>query len=595
MRFNTILFIFSIFSLVSGFNNGIQDINVTSVVDEITKWVNSGEETEVFQELIKLLTLPNELQFTNWRTFTDLNSIGICTICKSFLKTFITFRQQGMSENDIAKKIIKLCVLLNFQTEEVCTGVIKLNLPIILYIIDSKPNIKASDICGIVLESKSCPFNTKKYEWTVPLDHISIEEMPLMKKSNDTIKIIQITDIHYDPKYEPYGNSYCNEPICCRKGQNITNSSNKIAGYWGDYNKCDSPWHSVVDMLAHIKVTHQNINYIYFTGDVINHSAWETSMEGNTQNLYKSYIEIYKYFKNIPVYPVLGNHESHPMNQYAPQSITDDNLSTYWLYNLLADLWINLGWLPESTRATILQGGFYTLSPRKGFRIIALNSNICYCYNWWLLYQHQDPNGQLNWLVETLTQAQKNKELVHILSHIPPGDKDCQHIWKREYIKIINKFSHIIVAQFNGHTHNDELRVIYKDKDAKNVSHIAWNGGSFTTYEYLNPNYKLYTIDNNTLMVEDFDNWMYNITAANEHPTQWPQWYRSYSFKNEYNLTDLSLNSLNNWLVDMKNNMDTLDRYYKNFFKHAAPALQKSCDLKCKEQYMNGIIVTVPH
>jgi len=49
---------------------------------------------------------------------------------------------------------------------------------------------------------------------------------------------------------------------------------------------------------------------------------------------------------------------------------------------MLANLWINFGWLPESTRSTILQGGYYTLSPKKGFRIIALNNNVCYCYNW---------------------------------------------------------------------------------------------------------------------------------------------------------------------------------------------------------------------
>lgn len=73
------------------------------------------------------------------------------------------------------------------------------------------------------------------------------------------------------------------------------------------------------------------------------------------------------------------------MSRFAPQNITDDNLSTDWLYSLVADLWISFGWLPESTRATILQGGFYTLSPRKGFRIIALNSNVCYCYNWYVM------------------------------------------------------------------------------------------------------------------------------------------------------------------------------------------------------------------
>lgn len=62
--------------------------------------------------------------------------------------------------------------------------------------------------------------------------------------------------------------------------------------------------------------------------------------------------------------------------------IEDDDLSTRWLFVEMADLWIQLGWLPMSARSTILRGGFYTLSPKPGFRIIALNSNVCYRYNW---------------------------------------------------------------------------------------------------------------------------------------------------------------------------------------------------------------------
>lgn len=69
-------------------------------------------------------------------------------------------------------------------------------------------------------------------------------------------------------------------------------------------------------------------------------------------------------------------------SRFAPNDITDDELSTQWLYKMMADLWIDFGWLPESTRSTILQGGYYTVSSKKGFRIIALNSNICYSYNW---------------------------------------------------------------------------------------------------------------------------------------------------------------------------------------------------------------------
>ncbi|KAK2580874.1 hypothetical protein KPH14_005946 [Odynerus spinipes] len=597
MLFYNILFIFCIFSLVHGTNDieEITDINVASLANEIVAWVRSGQETETFKESIQRLAIPNDLQFADWRTFTGLNSIGICTVCKSVISAFITLWQQGMSQNDIERSVTKLCVLLNFQTERVCTNVVKLNAPIVFHIINSKPNLTANTICGVVLESKSCPLNDKEYEWTIPIDDIPIKEIAMKKESNETLKIVQLTDIHYDPKYEAYGNPDCGEPTCCRKGQNSTNSSGKLAGFWGDYNYCDTPWHSVVDALNHIKTTHQDVDYIYFTGDIIDHGVWETSRQANMESLYKSYTKIYEVFKGIPVYPILGNHEPHPLNQFAPKSITDDELSTHWLYSMVADLWINFGWLPESTRATILQGGFYTLSPKKGFRIIVLNSNVCYCYNWWLLYQPQDPDRQLQWLVETLSEAERNEELVHILSHIPPGDADCQRTWKKEYLKIVNRFAHIIAAQFNGHTHNDELQIIYRDKLTTNASSVAWNGGSITAFTHLNPNYKAYIIDNSTLRVKDFDNWMYDITSANENPTQQPQWYKSYSFKDEYNLTDLSLNSLSDWLVEIKSDKDIVNRYYRNFFKRASPSLTTSCDLKCKQKYIERITVAPLH
>jgi len=104
----------------------------------------------------------------------------------------------------------------------------------------------------------------------------------------------------------------------------------------------------------------------------------------------------------------------------------------------------------------------------------------------------------LQWLANTLLQAEKNEEFVHILAHIPPNHKHCQSTWKREYLKIINRYAHIIRAQFNGHTHNDELQLLFYSKDNRTkINNIAWNGGSVTAYSNLNPNYKLYIIDSN--------------------------------------------------------------------------------------------------
>jgi sphingomyelin phosphodiesterase len=503
------------------------------------------------------------------------------------------YYKQGMPVEEIRSHVIQLCTQLNLQTEQVCNGAITINLPIVVYIIDSKPNLTAATICGVVLESNACPLNNDEFNWTVNID----DGPPILidpEESNETLNIVQITDIHYDPNYEPYGNSQCGEPTCCRKGQNDTNTSGKVAGYWGDYN-CDSPWHTVVDVLNHIRAQHQNISHVYFTGDIVDHGIWETTFEGNVKSLNKGYLQIYKTFENISLYPILGNHEPHPVNQFAPKTITNNEISTQWLYRMTADLWIDFGWLPESTRSTILQGGYYTVSPKKGFRIIALNNNVCYCYNWWIWYKPQDPDGQLQWLADVLSQAEKNGEYVHILAHIPPSHEHCQTTWKREYIKIVNRYAHIIKAQFNGHTHNDELQLFYHNDDngKQSVNNVAWNGGSATTYQNLNSNYKLYIVDSKNYAVKDFENWIYNLTLANTNADHQPSWYKSYSFKNEYGISDLSYDSLHAWLCKLASDESLLNHYYKNFFKHAEPSLTKECDAKCMRSYMCRIIATL--
>lgn len=58
----------------------------------------------------------------------------------------------------------------------------------------------------------------------------------------------------------------------------------------------------------------QNISYVYFTGDIVDHGVWETSFKGNIESINKTYSQIYETFRNIPVYPIMGNHEAHPVN-----------------------------------------------------------------------------------------------------------------------------------------------------------------------------------------------------------------------------------------------------------------------------------------
>ena len=145
--------------------------------------------------MTSLLKIPTEYQNSDWKTFETETDTAICTICQGTVKTVMTMRRKGMSLEDIGKKITKLCVRMNIQNERVCKGVIKLNLPIIAYIVDSKPTLTASTVCGVVLESKSCPLTDSQYDWNIEIDNHT-DVLITDNDTNEQVNILQITDFH---------------------------------------------------------------------------------------------------------------------------------------------------------------------------------------------------------------------------------------------------------------------------------------------------------------------------------------------------------------------------------------------------------------
>lgn len=247
-------------------------------------------------------------------------------------------------------------------------------------------------------------------------------------------------------------------------------------------------------------------------------------------------------FGNTPVFPVLGNHEAHPVNQFAPASVPE-RFSSQWLYSFVAEEWRT--WLPESALETVRKGGYYTVLVRPGFRIIALNNNECYTFNWWVAYTRPEvAREQLQWMHDTLLEAESNGEKVHILGHVPPGSGGCWRIYSREYRRIIDRFWDTVSAQFAGHSHRDEFYIFYARDNPNQALNVMWNGGSTTAYSHVNPNYKIYTMDQTTYQINSQHTWIYNLTLANLFPNVAPYWFKEYDFQEEYGLDNLSPRAL---------------------------------------------------
>lgn len=79
-------------------------------------------------------------------------------------------------------------------------------------------------------------------------------------------------------------------------------------------------------------------------------------------------------FQGVKFFPIVGNHEAHPVNIFSPDNV-NSSISSQWLYDYLAKAYAP--WLPASAIETIRMGGYYTVLINPDFRIIALNNNPC--------------------------------------------------------------------------------------------------------------------------------------------------------------------------------------------------------------------------
>lgn len=133
-------------------------------------------------------------------------------------------------------------------------------------------------------------------------------------KNYRNLTIVHITDVHIDPYYNPGGNAVCKQGACCRLNQGPPENPESAAGQWGDYRDCDSPWEAAVDIVKHIKSQYNQIDLIYFTGDIVDHFTWETTKNGNLEIMKRFFDLLREEFPGIPIFPILGNHEAHPGN-----------------------------------------------------------------------------------------------------------------------------------------------------------------------------------------------------------------------------------------------------------------------------------------
>jgi len=331
-------------------------------------------------------------------------------------------------------------------------------------------------------------------------------------------------------------------------------------------------------MLQWIAKNLPQISYAVFTGDMPPHDVWAENRTSALETDTYVLDTFHNYLPNTSLFPAVGNHESVPVNEFAPRSVGGIWNMT-WLYTGLAERWVY--WLPTAALAEVEYAGYYTTHTPDGVRIISLNTNMgCNSENWFLSFpssESADPDQMLQWFADTLALAEKSQEVVYIIKHIAPSRGDCGNDWWRNYLRIIDRYKNIILGDFAGHTHDDVFTVTYA-LNGTSVRPIVttYFAGSVTPYSNENPGFRIYEIDSVTKAVIDFTEYAINLTQANLEGT--PTWKALYSARSAYSLEDMSPTAWHELSLVMGKNQTLLVDYWGRTGKDSYAS---TCDASC--------------
>jgi sphingomyelin phosphodiesterase len=170
----------------------------------------------------------------------------------------------------------------------------------------------------------------------------------------------------------------------------------------------------------------------------------------------------------------------------------------------LASAWKD--WLGQTAYDMLRTKGYYsvTMPEFNNLKVISVNTQAQNNLNWFLLRDPTDPGGMLRWIEGELAESEKRRQFVYVIGHIPP--KEALNDWSMRFNALVDRYAYTIRGQFYGHTHRDHIgffpSMMGNDSHLVNSYLIA---PSLTTYSNKHPEYRVMSIDLDTLQVVDYE------------------------------------------------------------------------------------------
>lgn len=502
--------------------------------------------------------------------FFELGTIGVCTVflfnfeqCKAISKAYVSMIMTNLK-------------VKTFEPNYFCEIFLGVCKPKHYKFLDPKDDAKR------ILADKPDFIKDNNY---INKLYAEIAKDKREGKKRETMLMYHISDLHFNLEYLPGSSNVCNTLVCCNAKAGKPKKKEDAAGKWGDYN-CDSNPMTLNQLRHTINMTGEP-DLVVWTGDNVDHGVWlDPSVSTNATVEITQLLS--KHAPNAVIFPIHGNHEFDPMNTQ------DFKLPYNPVIDIVGDTWSH--WLTPEVKSEYLENTYFsynsTTHPKttdnfkrkmRDTRIIALNTQNCYFFNFYLIGEFNDPGQEFEWLENLLRQMEKDGEVGIIIGHVPPGDPDCLHAVSSRLRILYDRYQHIIRLNLFGHIHYEEFEVIRGIEDNKPIGSIHITS-SFTPHTDQNPSIRAITLDVATKLPVKIETYTMDLVKANQDD-EYAKFFLNHEFAQEYNLPDLSPNSLLYLSMTIKVNEEIAKKYRINMLaggRGSDDIRKNGCDEKCR-------------
>lgn len=435
-------------------------------------------------------------------------------------------------------------------------------------------------LSAILIGLWGCGDTKKTKEETNTQEH---EETPAPPKAIG--KGMLVSDIHFNPFYDT---SLVSQLIAADYTQWESIFEKSTVTSYGDY-RIDTYYPLFKSSLEQMQKIEEKPDFIVITGDFISHNFEEVyysiTNTNNTDSFKKFIVKTESFiaaqleakFPNTPILPVLGNNDGF-CGDYQIEANGP-------FLSFFAKLWsprLQNAYNKNDFETTFAKGGYYAIGMPWDSTQVFIGLNSVFFSPSHFSSKHTNYCGtkptmnsgkeELQWLAGVLADCQAQNKKVWLSYHIPPGmdiynSRHCNKLtpmWEAtfndSFLQLVKQYKNTIVANFAGHTHMDDFRVIEDNGTPVSFIHITPSispvNGNNPAIQHIEWNPADMTLTNN------ITHYFKGIETKGNNV-----WAPEYNFNTTYNEQGINPNTLSNVTQNIFSDKDSAREKYLQFYE----------------------------